>query len=144
LLCASLWSLLHDSLAGFDLGYWNTYPKNIFLSKTFEEAGQNFTIKMITDSKRCDATFSKEEKKIHIDIRGEMKQITSIISCPHYKYRIFRGQWFHWKGTDKKGRLILQCYGSAINAIRKRTCVRGGTRSRGTPPHCIGEAKSLA
>ena len=46
------------------------YPVNIEQMKTFEEAGQNFTIKLITDAKKCDASFSKEEKKIHIDIKG--------------------------------------------------------------------------
>lgn|SRR5437867_4607148 len=46
------------------------YPLDIEQMKTFEEAGQNFTIDIITDAKKCDASFSKEEKKIHLDIKG--------------------------------------------------------------------------
>jgi|GEM_PF-6340253 len=46
------------------------YPVEIEQMKTFNEEGQNFTIRMITDAKKCDATFSKEEKKIHIEIKG--------------------------------------------------------------------------
>ena len=40
------------------------------LNKTIRAAGQNFLIPMETDAKKCDFTFSQEEKKMHIDIKG--------------------------------------------------------------------------
>ena len=40
------------------------------LTRTVEAMGQNFTLFISTDSKRCDVTFLQQEKKIHIDIKG--------------------------------------------------------------------------
>jgi hypothetical protein len=42
--------------------------KNISIEE--KDGEQNFSIRMVTDAVKCDASFSKEEKKIHIDIKG--------------------------------------------------------------------------
>jgi hypothetical protein len=54
----------------FYLAFVPHFPEIVHLSKTFEEGGRNFTVYFDTDAKKCDATFSMGEKKIHFDIKG--------------------------------------------------------------------------
>lgn len=49
-------------------------PSRIDLMKTIlvegKDGKQDFGIRMVTDAIKCDASFVKEEKKIHIDVKG--------------------------------------------------------------------------
>ena len=42
----------------------------LHLNKTIQAAGKNFTLGITTDSKKCDVSFSQQEKKVHVDIKG--------------------------------------------------------------------------
>lgn len=55
----------------------HSYPQKIHLVKTIEVEGEKFSIALATDAIKCDVSFVKEEKKIHVDIEGR-KEATSI------------------------------------------------------------------
>jgi predicted secreted protein with PEFG-CTERM motif len=48
----------------------HTYPGKIELLKSVKEQGQEFSVGIVTDAKKCDMTFTLEEKNLHFDIRG--------------------------------------------------------------------------
>lgn len=48
----------------------HNYPEKIDLFKTIEEEGQKFNVRLVTDAKKCDISFVREEKNIHVDIKG--------------------------------------------------------------------------
>jgi hypothetical protein len=63
------------------------------LPKHIEAAGENFTLRVSTDAKRCDVSFSQQEKTIHVDVisrkevgewsNGSLIVDTLIIDIPH-------------------------------------------------------------
>jgi YVTN family beta-propeller protein len=60
-----------DLVYGDILGaHSHSYPAKISLVRMVGEQGQNFAIGLTTDAKKCDVSFLKEQKKIHIDIEG--------------------------------------------------------------------------
>jgi hypothetical protein len=66
----------------------HSYPEKIELVKKIGIENQTFNLRLLTDAKRCDTSFVKEEKTIHVDIKGRTEIATSDagyfeITIPH-------------------------------------------------------------
>lgn len=63
------------------------YPQIIDMIRTMEVEGQKFTIRMMTDSLKCEVSFLQQEKKIHIDVQGrseaDIEQGNFRVTIPH-------------------------------------------------------------
>ncbi len=46
------------------------YPQNIDMIRTIEVEEQNFSVRLATDSLKCEVSFLQQEKKLHVDIQG--------------------------------------------------------------------------
>lgn len=79
----------HVELAYGDILMEHThgYPQIIDVIRTVEVDGQQLSIRMMTDSLKCDVLFLQQEKKFHIDIRGrseaDIEQGYFRLTIPH-------------------------------------------------------------